>query len=189
MKRNDVMKKLQKSVTALLFTTCFLWSQNVVGQQDLPENHRSKSVFWSRVQFGGNLGLAIGSGYTDITVAPGAIYNINEMFAVGGGLQYSYMKQRDFYSTHLYGGSVIGLFNPIPQIQLSAEVEQLRANVNFEEFGLMPAYSDNFWNTGLFLGAGYRTNNVTIGGRYNVLFKVDRGVYSNAFMPFVRVYF
>ena len=49
--------------------------------------------------------------------------------------------------------------------------------------------SDNFWNTGLFLGAGYRMENVTIGARYNVLFQEDKGVYGDALMPFVRVYF
>ncbi|HEU0136856.1 MAG TPA: hypothetical protein VFQ50_06160 [Flavobacterium sp.] len=183
------MKKASSTTFWAVLFFSFMLGQSILAQETSPENHRSKSLFWERVQFGGNLGVAIGSGYTDITVAPGAIFNINEMFAVGAGLQYSYMRQRDFYSTHLYGVSVIGLFNPIPQIQLSAEVEQLRANVKFDEFGTLPAYSDDFWNTGLFVGAGYRTNNITVGVRYNVLFKEDRGVYSNAFMPFVRVYF
>jgi hypothetical protein len=57
--------------------------------------------------------------------------------------------------------------------------------VNYENINL----KENFWNTGLFLGAGYRTQNVTIGARYNVLFDKDRNVYGDAFMPFVRVYF
>ena len=87
----------------------------------------------------------------------------------------------------MYGPSLIVLGNPIPQIQLSAELEQLRVNVDYDDDLGFP--NDNFWNTALFLGAGYRTNNVTIGVRYNVLHDSDKNVYSDVFMPFVRVYF
>ena len=183
------MKKALSSLFTQLLFLLLMLSQPLLAQDTVPDTVKQKSRFWERVQFGGNLGLAIGNGYTDITVAPGAIYNVNEMFAVGAGLQYSYINQRDFFASHLYGGSLIALFNPIQQIQLSAEVEQLRVNADFDEYGAAPAYSEDFWNTGLFVGAGYRAGNVTIGGRYNLLFKQDRGVYSNAFMPFVRVYF
>jgi hypothetical protein len=41
----------------------------------------------------------------------------------------------------------------------------------------------------LFLGAGYNTGNVVLGVRYNVLFNENDYVYSDAFMPFIRVYF
>jgi hypothetical protein len=77
------------------------------------------------------------------------------------------------------------LVNPIPELQLSVELEQLRVNVNYESENI----SDKFWNTGLFLGAGYRQDNFTIGVRYNVLFNEDKNVYGDALMPFVRVYF
>ena len=49
-------------------------------------------------------------------------------------------------------------------------------------------YSDNFWNTALYLGAGYRTRNVTIGFRYDVLHD-NNSLYNDPFMPFIRVYF
>ena len=145
-----------------------------------------KSVFWSKVQFGGGLGLGFGNNSTNISVAPSAIYNFNEKVALGLGVQYSYIRQKDFYTSHLYGGSIIGLVNPIPEIQLSAELEELRVNTDFEDSNLS---TDNFWNTALFLGAGYRTNNATIGIRYNVLHKDRNNIYTTAFMPFVRVYF
>lgn len=144
-----------------------------------------KSEFWKKVQFGGGLGLSIGTGYTDITVAPGAIYNFNRYVAAGVGLQGSYIRVKNNYESFIYGGSLIGLFNPIDQVQLSAELEQVRVNRNFTGTTL----SDNFWNTALFLGAGYRTPNMTIGVRYNVLYNKNDLVYSDAFMPFVRVYF
>jgi hypothetical protein len=41
----------------------------------------------------------------------------------------------------------------------------------------------------LFVGAGYGSDNVIVGIRYNVLYKESDFVYNTAFMPFVRVYF
>ena len=144
-----------------------------------------KSDFWQHVQIGGGLGVAIGSGYTDITVAPSGIYNFNPFVSAGVGLQGSYVRARNNYEAYIYGGSLIGLVNPIEQLQLSAELEQVRVNRNF----VGPYVSDNFWNTALFLGAGFRAQNVTIGARYNVLYNKNDYVYSDPFMPFVRVYF
>lgn len=170
------------SILSIVFT---LISIDLSAQYQNSE-FKSKNDFWQKVQFGGGLGLSFGNRYTDISVAPSAIYNVNEYFAVGLGVQYTYVKQKDWYNSNLYGGSLITLFNPIPEIQLSAELEQLRVNV--KGIGTND-FSRNFWNTGLFLGAGYRNGNVTIGARYNVLYKEDQGAYSDAFMPFVRVYF
>lgn len=166
-----------------------LFSTDVTQAQNQPSSPKTKSEFWQKVQFGGGLGLSFGNKYTDISIAPGAIYNFNEYVALGAGLQYSYIKQRDFYQSNLYGGSLLGLFHPIPQIQVSVEVEQLRANVSYEAFNTTPAFDDDFWSTGLFLGAGYRAGNVTIGARFNLLHDAKRNVYNEALMPFVRVYF
>ena len=144
-----------------------------------------ENQFWKNVQIGGDLALGLGSGYTDISIAPSAIYNFSEYAALGVGLQYKYLKQKDYYASHFYGGSIIGLLNPIRQIQLSAELEQLRVNVNLEGSN---SNSQDYWNTALFVGAGYRSGNATIGARYNVL--ADKSnIYGSAFMPFVRVYF
>ncbi len=147
-----------------------------------------KNDFWEHVQFGGGFGLSVGSGYTNIAIAPSAIYNFNEIFAAGAGLTGSYVKYKDreiAYNSYVYGGSLIGLANPIENVQLSAELEQLRVNQEFPEFRV----KDNFWNTALFIGAGYYSRNVTVGIRYNVLFNKNDLVYNDAFMPFIRVYF
>lgn len=181
-----MQKNFANNLTFLLLIVFFISANNLVYSQNAKENN-TKSNFWDNVQFGGGFGLGIGNGYTNITLAPSGIYNFNDYVSVGLGVQYSYVKDRDFYQSNMYGGSVIGLFNPIREIQLSAEVEQLRVNTDFEtNFGTV---SDNFWNTALFLGAGYRTNNVTLGVRYNVLHKDGEGVYADALMPFIRIYF
>lgn len=146
-------------------------------------------------QFGGGIGLSVGSGYTDILLAPGAIYNFNKYVAAGAGLQGSYVRAKNFYESYIYGGSLVGLFSPIEQAQLSVELEQLRVNTTYSGYRLndpnfnRTSLKDNFWNTALYVGAGYRVQNVTIGVRYNVLYDKNKSVYSDAFMPFIRAYF
>jgi len=159
--------------------------QSFAQQQSTPLE--SKSDFWDNVQFGGGVGFSSGSGYTDFTLAPSAIYNFNEYFSAGVSLLGTYVSSKNYYNSLHYGGSLVTLFNPIEEIQLSIELEQIRVNNEYKSIG--GNFKDNFWNTGLFLGAGYRTGSVTIGARYNLLYTRDKNVYNEAFMPFVRVFF
>lgn len=184
---------MKKRITNLYAVTTILsfllWGLSITEVQGQIQ-HQTKSNFWDKVQFGGGLGLGFGSNYTNITVAPSAIYNFNQYVSAGLGVQYSYAKQKEVYDSHMYGGSIIGLFNPVQQVQLSAELEQLRVNNSYDSYWGGGSY--DFWNTALFLGAGYRTSNVIIGVRYNVLYNNDDNspdVYGTDFMPFVRVYF
>ena len=149
---------------------------------------KTKSEFWKNVQFGGGFGLNIGSGFTDITLAPSGIYNFNQSFSAGIGLQGSYVSSKNNYSSAIYGVNLISLINPIDDFQISVELEQLRVNRTVMMIGA-PNLKDNFWNTGLFIGCGYGSDNVIVGVRYNVLYKESDFVYNTAFMPFVRVYF
>ena len=145
-----------------------------------------KNDFWQRVQFGGGLGLTFGV-FTNISVAPQAIYNVNQFVSVGAGIQYNYLKNKDVSKATMCGGSLIGLFNPIPSVQLSAEIEQLCVDRTI--LFTTPNVKDQFWNTAAFVGAGYRTGNISMGGRYNLLFNKDKNIYGSAFMPFVRAFF
>jgi long-subunit fatty acid transport protein len=167
--------KLNKSTLIILFIG-ILYANLALAQ--------NSNVFSERIHFGGSLGLSIGNGFTNIMVAPSIIYDVNQYFSTGVGLQGSYVKWQNNFESYIYGASLIGLFNPIEVIQLSAELEQLRVNTTYDD-----NFKDNFWHTALFVGAGYRTNNATIGVRYNVLFKESNNVYNEAFMPFLRVFF
>lgn len=184
------MKKIHLSIVFKSFFVILtvLMSNSTIAQQ---QNYTIDNTpgFWDKVQFGGGLGLGFGSGYTDISVMPSAIYNVNEIVSVGTGLQFGYLYSKNYYESFVYGVSFLTYVNPIPQVQLSAELEQVRVNTDFEETYYNPSYSDNYWNTALYLGAGYRTGNVTIGARFDVLFDDDRSLYGSAFMPFVRAYF
>lgn len=180
--KTNICNFLTIVLTCMLFLTI---SSPIKAQNQ--SNSQQKSEFWKRVQFGGGFGLSVGNGYSDIMVAPSGIYNVNDYVSLGLGAQYSYVKQSHVFNSNLYGASLISLFNPIPEAQFSVELEQLRVNNTFTE--VIPKIKDNFWNTGLFLGAGYRNQNVTVGMRYNILYRETNYVYSQAWMPFVRVYF
>ncbi|KAF2336232.1 hypothetical protein [Flavobacterium daemonense] len=183
------MKKNQISIVFKSFFVILavLFSNSGKAQQNYVIDNSNH--FWDKVQFGGGLGLGFGSGYTNISVMPSAIYNINPIVSVGAGLQFGYLYQKNYYESFVWGGSAIVLVNPIPQVQLSAELEQVRVDTQYEQYYNQPSYSDSYWNTALYLGAGYRTGNVTIGGRYDVLYNPNKSLYGSGFMPFVRVYF
>lgn len=147
----------------------------------------STNQFWEKVRYGGGFGLGFGGGYTDITLAPNAIYHFNEHVGLGIGIQSSFNRLKDRYASFLYGVNAIVLYNPIEELQLSVEIEQVRVNATYHT--IPNPIHEQFWNTGLYLGAGYRTGNVTTGLRYNVLFDQDKSVYNDALMPFIRFSF
>jgi hypothetical protein len=170
------------SIKKFVCLVLFIFSIISYSQQDSIK--KPKSEFWKKVQFGGGLGLGVGNGFTNISLQPQGIYQVNQKVGLGVGINGSYISQRDLYQSTIFGGSVITLVNPVDFAQLSAEIEQLRVSTSFEN-----STSDSFWNTALFLGAGYRSENVVFGLRYNVLHKDSNNVYSQAWLPFVRVMF
>lgn len=183
------LRNLKNGLKFILF--CMLITSSLNGySQDSTRVSRPlpmRSDFWERVHFGVGLGLSAGGGFTNVSLVPSAIYDLNNYVSLGFGIQGTYIKQKGFYSSYLYGVNGIALFNPLEQLQISAELEELRVNNTYDvrtDFD-----NENFWNTALFIGAGFRSESVTIGVRYNVLYKESDNVYSQAWMPFVRVYF
>lgn len=162
-----------------------------ISQAQINNNQPQKSDFWNKVRFGGGLGLSFGNNNTQISVTPSALYQPNQYVAFGPGLNYTYQKFGDVKTT-LYGVSGIVLVNPVSFLQLSAELEQLRVNQSISGFDDI----DPFWNTALFVGAGYTLNVAgnnlgAVGIRYNLLFdgSENNQIYADAWVPFVRVYF
>lgn len=177
-------------VRTLIFTIVLslIASANLNAQTIQSSPINQPNSFWENVSFGGGLGMNFGNGFFYGSISPSAIYNFNPYFSAGLGLSYAYLNdKRNDYRVSAYGGSIIGLFNPIREIQLSAELEGLQVDQTF----LFPEgdIKDNYFQEALFLGVGFRTGNVTIGARYNVLYNKNRNIYGAALMPFVRVYF
>ncbi len=185
------MKKtfIESLSTPLTFVFIVFFSLNCQAQEN-PQNQ--KSEFWSHVQFGGVIGLSFGNDFFSGTLAPSGIYNFNEKFAAGVGLNMSYSTEKHYYESYVLGTSFIGLFSPIPQLQLSTEFEQLYINRDYED-GIVDINGndpdESYWYPGLYLGAGFNTGNVTMGVRFDVLYDSERSLYGNAYNPFVRFYF
>ncbi len=147
---------------------------------------RNGTDFWNNVRFGGSVGLGFTNNGFNGSISPSAIYQFNDQLAVGTSLSFNYAKfNNDKFLA--YGGSILSLYNPIPQLQFSWEYEQLRINRTLNTGTIN--VEDNYWLPALFLGVGYSTYNVTFGLRYDLLYNDNKSIYGNALMPFVRVYF
>ncbi len=142
--------------------------------------------FWSNVRFGGNLGIGVTNETFNIVVAPAALYQFNPWYSAGLGLHFGYTDAQDFTATN-YGASIISLFDPIPELQLSAEFEQMGVSQTLELDG--GNRKDDYWYPALFVGAGFRTGPVSVGIRYDLLYDDDKSIYASAYAPFVRVFF
>ena len=106
----------------------------------------------------------------------------------------TYNKQKYSYKSYVLGTSILGLFNVMPQLQLSAEFEQLYVNRDFEDTIIVLGCNtfncdQSYWYPGLYLGAGFSTGPVTMGIRFDILYDSEKSIYGNPYNPFVRFYF
>ncbi len=175
---NTFLSINKKIILITLFV--FFSLNNLIAQQ-------KTNYFWSHVRFGGGVGLNFGDEFFSGTLAPSAIYEFDNTFALGLGLNGTFDNQKNVYKSTILGGSIIGLFNVINELQLSAEFEQLNVNRRYNTSLNIP--NDTYWSPALFLGAGYRNGNVTFGMRYDVLYDKNKSIYIEPWAPFVRFYF
>jgi long-subunit fatty acid transport protein len=175
--KNKLLSRLRKTLTFV-----FLWVFPFLIQAQ-----KQQQSFGSKVRIGGGLGLSFGDGFFSGTLSPSAIYDFNEQFSAGFGLNGTYNEQKDLYTSSILGGSVLGLYNVIPQLQISFEFEELHVTGTYNNSLFLQ--NDNYWYPALFLGIGFRQHNFTLGLRYDVLYDANKSVYVNAYIPFVRVYF
>lgn len=171
---------------AIFILIIFLSVNSLLAQNERPGLPAQSNSFWDHMRYGGSLGLSFGNGNFTGALAPSAIYDFNRYFSSGLVLSGAYSSQNSYKATSL-GGSVIGMFRPIREIQLSTEYEQLNINRRYEYDG--GNFRDQEWVPALFLGIGFNTGRVVTGVRYDVLHDESKSFYSSAFMPFLSVYF
>lgn len=138
-------------------------------------------------KFGVGFGLSFVGG-TNVSLAPNVIYNASEKFSFGVGVQGSYTAIKDLQSTTTIGGNVTGLYTPVKFLTTLVEFAEL--NVSRTTETPEGDVKDNFWDSALFVGAGWNiTNKISIGAKYNLLYKEDESVYTSPVIPFVNVSF
>lgn len=177
------IKYYQSAKFVLVLSILFLYLQPNYGQD---------TNFWSKVRFGGNVGIGFSNNTFNAIVAPAAVYEFNKWFSGGVGLHFGYSSFDDNTlnqegNSFTYGGSIIGLFSPIPELQLSAEFEEIGVSRSVDIQG--QKFTDDYWYPALFVGAGYRTGFVSFGIRYDLLYDRNKSIYGSAYAPFVRVFF
>ncbi|MDP3313614.1 alpha-ketoglutarate decarboxylase [Lutibacter sp.] len=172
------MNKIIILLTFISFTSLI-----VVGQNSELAPHR----FMDDVRFGGGINMSFGTNYTTFSISPSALYDFSNSFAAGFGLKYVYVKTKSGYesTTNIFGGSIIALYKPASNFQISSEFEQLKMDKKFY-------FPENVsaWQPAWYFGIEYVTGNIAMGLRYDVLFdKQENLLYSSALSPVFRVYF
>lgn len=140
-----------------------------------------KSDFWNHVQFGGGFTLGFGN-QTTVGISPSAIYNFDNGFSLGTGLNYLYSEINDF-STSVYGVSVISLYQTNFGIQFSGELDYYFAKQQYQ----FDSFNTNF--PALHLGIAYNQGRFAVGIRYDVLYDENKSVFASPISPIVRFYF
>ncbi|SMP07764.1 hypothetical protein SAMN06265375_101935 [Muriicola jejuensis] len=171
-------------IKGILFLISFLFVSGLT--QVRGQSNRSYDPFWSKVRYGGAIGIGFGNNSFNINASPAAIYPLNPYVALGTNVSFSYAKFGDDRFT-AYGAGALAYFTPFQGLQLSSEFEQLRVNRRYQ-FNAVPVEED-YWLPMLFLGIGYNSGPVTFGIRYDVLYDENKSIYANAWIPFVRVFF
>ena len=177
-----------KSQNFVGFFLIYLISLCAFSQNNQPDSKKKKSEFWKNVHYGGNVGLDFSNSLTSINISPSAIYNVNNYFSTGAGVNFGYTNFRTSDITQFnYGLSLINLYNPINELQLSAELEY--TFVNESQKISEQKITRNFNFPALHIGAGYRRGNFAVGLRYDLLYNEDKSIYSSPISPFARIYF
>jgi hypothetical protein len=142
---------------------------------------QQRNNFWENVQFGGGFSAGFGN-QTTIGISPSAIYNFDNGFALGAGLNYLYSEISDF-TTQVYGASIISLYQTHFGIQFSGEFDY-----NFaKQQDPFDSINTNF--PALHLGIAYNQGRFAVGIRYDVLFDENKSVFASPISPVVRFYF
>ncbi len=151
---------------------------------------RTSPSFTPHWNFGGNVGFSFWNGGTDLLIAPKAYYNFTPKFIGGLGLIYNYSDYDYgiYESTYsAFGGSISGLYRPIPFLQFSAEFQELYVSQDYEN--LQNNFSDDYWNSALYLGASFVSGHFAFGFQYDVLYDEGTSPYSSAWSPVISFYF
>ncbi|MGB5417680.1 hypothetical protein [Algibacter sp.] len=181
------MKKDKTILKLIILVIIVMFYGNGYSQTDETIESDSISKANKNLKFGCGFGLNFVGG-TNISVSPNLTYTVSDKMAFGGGLQGSYTSIKDFRNTTTFGLNLLTMYKPVKKIALLLEFVELRVLTETENLGVKT--KNNFWDTALFLGAGFNvTNKILIGAKYNMLYDDKESVYTSAIIPFVNITF
>jgi hypothetical protein len=140
-----------------------------------------------RLTFGCGFGLNFLGG-TNITLSPNLMYAVSDKFSLGAGIQGSYISIKDVQTTTTIGLNVVGEYNLSKKLTTLVEFAELKVHTKQET--LAGDIKNDFWESALFVGAGYNINDkISLGAKFNLLYDEDESVYASPIIPFVNITF
>jgi hypothetical protein len=141
----------------------------------------------SKLKFGCGVGANFVGG-TNLSLSPNLTYQVSKSISLGGGLQASYSALKNIQNTTSFGLNLLGNYNPIKKITTVLEFAQINSKISNETGP--SAVTRSFWESVLFVGAGLNiTPKISLGAKYNMLYKEEKSVYTSAIVPFVNIGF
>lgn len=195
LKKYNLLQKLKQffmrfnkfSLTLLLSLCLFLFASSSFAQTNsvvLKDSISKKSSKW---KLGMGFGLNFVGG-TNISLAPRLLYDASKKVTFGVGLQYNYSAIKDLKKTSTIGGTLSTFYSPSQRFITLLEFAEL--NVTSKTETTDGEIKDSFWESALFIGAGVNiTKKMTVGAKYNMLYKEDESVYTSPVIPFVNIAF
>jgi hypothetical protein len=181
-----IMKVDSTSTTPQIYEITAVDSTLTTTQTPEAEVIDSTATSESRLKFGCGFALNFVGG-TNIGLSPNLVYMISDKVSIGGGIQGTYTSIKDLQKTSTIGANLMGQYSPGKFLTL-LEITQLNVTTKTETD--MGQTSDNYWDTALFVGAGLHiTDKISIGAKYNLLYKEDESVYTSPIIPFVNITF
>lgn len=177
------MKKFLLLISSLLMFNLSL-SQTMDSARTVVDSLKTKE---KKLKFNSGFGLNFVGG-TSISLSPSLTYNVSDKFRLGAGLQGSYNDVKNLQTNITFGANVLGFYNLSKKIMTTLEFAQLRVSNTTTINGV--ENKKTFWESALFAGAGVNiTKKITIGAKYNFLYKEDESVYTSPIIPFVNISF
>ncbi len=178
---------MNKFILRSLLIVAVLFYQSGFSQTIKTIETDSVSKEQKRLKFGIGFGLNFVGG-TNINLSPNLTYKVSEMVSFRGGLQGSYSSIKNIQNTTTFGANVMGIYSPVNKISMLLEFVELRVLTETET--LQGKNKNNYWDSALFIGAGFNvTRKILIGAKYNVLYDENESVYTSAIIPFVNIIF
>jgi len=174
-------------LTNNIFSQVFITEDEATGKT-------SKTSFWDKVYFGGDLGLAFGS-VTSINIAPEMGYIFTDKLSAGGGIIYQYYSLTSTvnpFSTSVYGGKVFGRYFIWEDLFAIGIVEFVSLESKYYDYSGEFRNQERFWITSPLVGAGYMQRFSDKGGiSIMVLFNLNSSqnspYYAYDGMPIIRI--
>lgn len=167
----------------ILLLSCLLFTGLAYSQIGIGSSSINKQNNW---RVGGGVAMNFGNhGAFALNVSPFIGYELSPNLEGGVTTGYQYSKYRDQKQNLFSVGPYLN-FYPIQSLFLRTQFEYFTGSVKIKN----SSYSTSFDESALWIGGGYRTGGrvqMYAGILYNVLYKENKSLFSEAYQPIVGI--